>query len=1666
MAGLWDSLRRVCAPLGTRKKDSSAGAARSDLGSRKRGFRLRGVESLEDRTLLSVAPSGFDRTLGLAGQGAAEPALNRLIVRFDDAVPPQAASSIAAELGGTLICDLPSIHGAVIEIDTAGKDVHEATSLAARVWSDHPYIRYAEPDRIVRAPARIPNDPRFSELWGMHNTGQQGGVADADIDAPEAWDLFRGSSNVVVAVLDTGVDYTHPDLAANMWVNPGEIPNNGIDDDGNGWIDDVYGIDTYNNDSNPMDDHGHGTHVAGTLGAVGDNGIGVVGVNWNVQIMALKIGGGAGLPLSAQIRGIDYMVMMKTRYGINIVASNNSYGGPGYSQAEYDAIRASNDAGIMFVAAAGNGGWDLIGDDNDRMPEYPASYDLPGIIAVAATDRNDRLASFSNYGRTSVDLAAPGVEILSTVPPSLYGVSYETWDGTSMATPHVTGAVALGMAFEPSASLAEIKQLLLGSVDVLPDLQGRTVTGGRLNLDRFLRSFNLAPVLSAAAPLVLRPVRQGNTDNFGTRITALLESLGTNPITDPNSDARQGIAIISANTGQGTWEYTVNNGATWRPLGKVSNTSARLLAANTATRIRFRPNVDFVGTVSPAIVFRAWDQTSGVNGGTADVSRNGGRTAFSAATATATITVQPVNFAPVLNTSLSFWLDGIDQTPIGGPAAPNPGTLLWDMLRPGGAAAISDFNGDPPGIAVIGADASRGVWEYWIAGAPDWLPLGEPSPAQALLLAADADTRLRFRPHEGFHGTLNPAISFRAWDQTDGSPGDLVDAREVGGQTAFSRDAASASITVRWINVAPVLDLGEPLRMTPIVEDAVSNPGDLVSTILASLAPLPYPITDIDGDMSPGLGIAVTRADETNGSWWYSTDGRDWEAISGRVSEANALLLAADGVTRLGFRPHPDFNTANPQLAPTLEFRAWDRTSGVNGGFADASVNGGATAFSAASGLISLEVIPRNDPPRFQLGPDQTALEDSPMRTVARWATLWPQPDDETDQSVWFEAVADQPDLFSFGPVIEPDGTLRYTPAANAFGTAIVTVRARDDGGTANGGQDTSAAQRFTIHIQAVNDPPEFVHGPDQVVDENAPRQVVPGWATGISAGPGEDGQTVWFEVDNVSDPDLFAELPAISPDGTLAYRVAPNANGTAWVTITLRDDGGTEHGGRAISNPWDFAITINPVNGKPVAIGSRLTADWGVPLDFELLADDGDPGPLEEQHLTFALTSFPTLGRITDFDPATGRVTYVPNVGAKGVDRFTFTVTDDDTAGLPANLTSEPATVEIRIDPLIQVPPAAGTNNLVLRAAGGRLQLGLVSGKTTRNLFDQPLAEVHKLTILGAVGSPDLLTVDFAAGGFFTIPDGVVFDGRSFGMDALAVRGTPRADVFLVEQGRVTANPTTTALANSSAISHRSVGQVRIDGGSGNDSYLVAALDVPLQIVDSSGIDTLDFSPWTLGSGIDIDLALLKGQWQQVNPLAGPLALSGTIENAIGSRWNDVIRGNAAANRLRGGEGNDELYGLGGNDLLFGDAGDDLLYGGAGVDVLVGGVGNDTLYAGTGRSVLIGSEGADTLYGNSNDTILIGGTTLHDNNPDALLAVMSEWGSSRSFSDRVKRLRSGVGPNRSVFLRLNESVFDDLLQDRLIGGRGKDWFLAFGTDSVENFGAGDVRNTAGAASL
>ncbi len=478
-------------------------------------------EALEPRIVLAnafagynkVAPAWFEQQSygALDGRGPAGPfapnsqsvqdantkyesSVLRWIVRLDADATQQAGS-----VGGTqpLLDHAGMSFSVLYGLGLPGQVVVESVGRSVAEVADNlranPHVASFQRDDTVLGPQSVPNDPAFPQLTGLESGRGASDPQDTDIDAAEAWEITTGSREIVVAVIDTGVDYTHPDLAANIWTNPGEVAGDGIDNDHNGFIDDVHGYDFHNSDGDPFDDHRHGTHVAGTIAAVGNNGIGVVGVNWQSSIMALKYldSTNKGLTSDAK-RAINYATMMRQRDEdpVNIRVINASWGGPGgFDIGMRDEIANAGESGILFVAAAGNG--DILGRgvDNDLRPFYPANYNLDNVISVAASDQNDRLAPFSNFGKTSVDLAAPGIGILSTEP----GGTLASRNGTSMAAPHVSGVAALVWANVPYATVAEVRAAILRGVDELDSLKNRVATGGRLNAFGALTIDTIAP---------------------------------------------------------------------------------------------------------------------------------------------------------------------------------------------------------------------------------------------------------------------------------------------------------------------------------------------------------------------------------------------------------------------------------------------------------------------------------------------------------------------------------------------------------------------------------------------------------------------------------------------------------------------------------------------------------------------------------------------------------------------------------------------------------------------------------------------------------------------------------------------------------------------------------------------------------------------------------------------------------------------------------------------------------------------------------------------------------------------------------------------------------------------------------------------------------------------
>ncbi|MFM7038981.1 MAG: S8 family serine peptidase, partial [Planctomycetaceae bacterium] len=471
----------------------------SRRSGQKKSLRLQAAESLELRSLLSAAQPPI-----FGPDGLAEHLPGEILVQYKPQTAAAGVQQARAIVQGTLLetiqTNVMQRQGmGVLERIQVGQGKSVVQALAA--LKNNPFVEYAEPNYIYRA-AAVSNDTNYTNgsLWGMYSSdspaaaGPSGTTNQFGSAAEQAWNVnVTGSRSVVVGIIDEGIQTTHPDLINNIWVNPYEIAGDGVDNDGNGYIDDRNGWDFVNNDNTVYDagQDSHGTHVAGTIGGEGGNASGVVGVNWAVSMISAKFLGTSGGTTANAIRAVDYLTDLKTRHGINIVASNNSWGGGGYSQALHDAIIRGAKQDILFVAAAGNST-----SNNDTTASYPSNYNTSvgtstqtaasydAVIAVASITNTGAISSFSSYGATTVDIGAPGSSIISSVPVN----TYANYSGTSMATPHVTGAVALYASTQTGRIAASaIRTAILSTAVPTTSLSGKTVTGGRLNVYEAIR---------------------------------------------------------------------------------------------------------------------------------------------------------------------------------------------------------------------------------------------------------------------------------------------------------------------------------------------------------------------------------------------------------------------------------------------------------------------------------------------------------------------------------------------------------------------------------------------------------------------------------------------------------------------------------------------------------------------------------------------------------------------------------------------------------------------------------------------------------------------------------------------------------------------------------------------------------------------------------------------------------------------------------------------------------------------------------------------------------------------------------------------------------------------------------------------------------------------------
>ena len=584
---------------------------------------------------------------------------------------------------------------------------------------------------------------------------------------------------------------------------------------------------------------------------------------------------------------------------------------------------------------------------------------------------------------------------------------------------------------------------------------------------------NDAPVLdSSRTPVLTTETEDAGipAGPVGTLVSGLVDGAvpagQVDNVSDADADALLGIAVTATDATNGTWFYSVDDGTTWDTLGTPSGSSARLLAA-TAGRLYFQPDPDVNGVIDPAITFRAWDQTSGVDGGTVDVTINGGTTAFSSVTDTASLTVTAVNDAPVLDSSRTPVLT-TETEDAGIPAGP-VGTLvsgLVDGAVPAGQVDnVSDADADALlGIAVTATDATNGTWFYSVDDGTTWDTLGTPSGSSARLLAATAG-RLYFQPDPDVNGVIDPAITFRAWDQTSGVDGGTADVTINGGTTAFLSVTDTASLTVTAVNDAPVLDSSRTPVLTTETEDA-GIPAGPVGTLVSGLVDGAVPAGQVDNvsdaDAGALLGIAVTATDATNGTWFYSVDdGTTWDTL-GTPSGSSARLLAATA-GRLYFQPDPDVNGV---IDPAITFRAWDQTSGVDGGTVDVTINGGTTAFLSVTDTASLTVTAVNDAPVAQPR-DYTAQAN--MKITGLSGLLIGVTDGDTGVSGCTPTFT----VASVGPVTTPSGgtisnvdpvagTFDFEPPPGASGPVTFGYTVSDDGCP---GSATSAPATITVTV-------------------------------------------------------------------------------------------------------------------------------------------------------------------------------------------------------------------------------------------------------------------------------------------------------------------------------------------------------------------------------------------------------------------------------------------------------------------------------------------------------------------------------------------------------------------------------------------------------------------------
>lgn len=1453
--------------------------------------------------------------------------------------------------------------------------------------SASPNVAWFEPDAPIHL-NEVPNDPSYATLWGLENGGQMGGTVDADIDAAAAWNLGVGSHSIIVGVIDTGVNYNHPDLAANIWTNPGEIPGDATDNDGNGFIDDVHGWDFVNNDNDPLDDQGHGTHVAGTIGAVGDNGVGVVGVNWNVSVMALKALDSTGNgETSDAILAINYAAMMRER-GHNVRATNNSWGGVEDDQGLYDAIAANRDQGILFVASAGNSA-----SDNDAALRYPSSYDLDNIIAVAATDRSDVLATFSNYGATSVDLAAPGVSVLSTS----MGTSYATLSGTSMAAPHVAGVVALAASVAPDANYQELRAAVLAGVDPLPGLAGKMVTGGRLNaagtLSYILNNAPASPSLYLAAE---------------TSYEALDLVAGEPGVIVVLDDADDSFAALDLGTSEFTFYGVTYSGSA--SLFVSDNGLLTLGSGNGAAA-----NTNLRATPTQALLAPCWDDlATGQDADDRVLAR-----------------FDDLNFDSTFDRLVIEWSD------VRLAAGSSSGGTFQAILQLDTGAADGNivFNyvdldfGDP--AADNGASATVGLKQGGPQGL-DRLLVSKDNGANPLVAAGQALLLDRTRPSGDVidvspdpQETTVPSVDVTFTEPIDPATFDYRDVtlKRNGGPNLITSAVTIAFVsgTTYRINGLAALtgyDGNYELSVNLTgVRDALGHPGtgEISDAWTSDMPPPDIHLVSVAANGLTTLTVTYEISISPSVPFNLGVFRSDDEAFAGDFPLATLPI------------------NATADLTIGTHIKTW--TIGTGAGQVPLPGTGSLIDLSADYSLLFIA-----DPSDLVAEPDADVPGDN---NIVVFSGVYHTPLGQV--MVQGSAAADTVNV-SGSIVVTVNGVANTYTLADVAGLRVRT----------HGGNDVVSGSALTKVLAAwggagmdaltggtANDLLYGGGGNDTLV-ANAGNDLLAGEGDADSLVGGAGNDIYWLDADanlgteTIDEAGGGTDLLDFSSTTTVgvsvnlgvatAQFVAPSLTLTLNSATTLENIIGGTQGDALTGN-----INVNVLTGGP---GDDVLAG-GTGNDTYLFDTDAQLG-------SDTLTELASAGTdLIDFSATTTKAIALDLASAIPQDVNEFLSLTLSPAGTFENLVGGSLGDTLLGNGLANVL-TGGPGNDSLTGGGGNdsyvFKTDLALGSDTVyesagggvDLLDFASTTTRAITLDLSLDSAQVVN-NFLT---LTLAGDREFENATGGTQNDILTGNSLANVLTGGAGL----DTLTGSGGNDTLVGGS-GNDALVGGEGNDIYSFGANSAlgSDSLDDSGGTDLLDFA-MTSSFAVTLNLALAGAQTVCAN--LNVSLTTGQFENATGGTQNDTLTGNSLANVLTGGTGNDTLVGGSGNDTLVG---------GAGNDSLQGGDDNDTYsFAATsalGSDALTESGGIDTLDFTltTNSAVTVNLATAGAQTVSSNLTLT--LGSGVTIENVTGGSQNDVLTGNSLANLLSGGLGNDMFNgggndDTLIGGAGNDIYV------------------------